>query len=284
MTRIWDRLSRANIGPRVAVIAVGVPCLYLITARGGLFFLLLVDLIILLGLHEFYNLMAAKGYRPSRLLGAVGGVALSLHVYRGGPAVTLVFTLFLLMVMVRQLLQPEITRALTDIAVTVLGVMYVGWLASHLVMLRELPVLMGGDPGLGAGLVYYAALVVWTCDTAAFVVGILVGRRKLIPDKPCQDRRRRCGRAGRRRPGGLPLRGESCACPTSRRSPARRSAWPRRAWPRLGDLAESMLKRAAGHEGLRRRSFRATAASWTASTRCIFAAPVVYYYFRFFVM
>ena len=43
---------------------VGVPCLYVITLRGGLFFLLLVDLIILLGLREFYSLMAAKGYRP----------------------------------------------------------------------------------------------------------------------------------------------------------------------------------------------------------------------------
>ncbi len=282
MTRIWDRLIRANIGPRVAVIAVGVPCLYFITARGGLFFLLLVDLIILLGLHEFYNLMAAKGYRPSRLLGAVGAVALSLHVYRGGPAVSSVVTLFLMMVMVRQLLQPEITRALTDIAVTVLGVMYVGWLASHLVMLRELPTLLGGDPGLGAGLVYYVALVVWSCDTLAFLVGILVGRRKLMPRiSPAKTVE---GGVGGLVGGGLagylcastfvpyitPLAGTALGLATAGAA-------------QLGDLVESMLKRDAGlkdsaalipgHGGVLDRV-----------DSLLFAAPVVYYYFRLFVM
>ena len=55
------RFLRAGILPRVAVTLVGVPCLYLITRRGGLFFLLLADLIILLGLREFYILMKAKG-------------------------------------------------------------------------------------------------------------------------------------------------------------------------------------------------------------------------------
>jgi phosphatidate cytidylyltransferase len=282
VTRLWDRLLRANIGPRVAVIAIGVPCLFFITARGGFFFLLLVDLIILLGLHEFYNLMAAKGYRPSRLLGAVGAVAVSLHVFRGGPAVTLVVTLFLMMVMVRQLLQPEVTRALTDIAVTVLGVMYVGWLASHLVMLRELPALLGGDPALGAGLVYYVALVVWSCDTCAFLVGILVGRRKLMPRiSPAKTVE---GGVGGLVGGGLagylcassfvpyitPIAGTALGLATA-------------GVAQLGDLVESMLKRDAGlkdsatlipgHGGVLDRV-----------DSLLFAAPVVYYYFRLFVM
>ena len=58
------RFLRAGLLPRVAVTLLGVPCLYLITLRGGLFFLILTDLIIFLGLREFYLLMKAKGYHP----------------------------------------------------------------------------------------------------------------------------------------------------------------------------------------------------------------------------
>lgn len=282
MTPLGDRLARAGLVPRLAVIVVGVPCLYLITARGGLFFLLLIDLVILLGLHEFYNLMAAKGYRPSRLLGAVGAVTLSLHVFRGGPAVTLVFTLFLMMVMIRQLFQREVTRALTDIAVTVLGVMYVGWLASHLVMLRELPATLRVDPHLGAGLVYYVALVVWSCDTLAFLVGILVGRRKLLPRiSPAKTVEGGIGgliggaaagyvAAATFLPYITPLAATALGLATA-------------AMAQLGDLVESMFKRDAGlkdsaalipgHGGVLDRV-----------DSLLFAAPVVYYYFRFFVM
>jgi len=55
-----QRFLRAGIVPRLVAILIGVPCLYVITLRGGIFFLLLVDLIILIGLTEFFRLMEAK--------------------------------------------------------------------------------------------------------------------------------------------------------------------------------------------------------------------------------
>lgn len=175
------RFLQAGLLPRLAVILLGVPCLYLITLRGGIFFLLLVDLIIFLGLREFYLLMRAKGYEPFEALGYFCALAVSWYAWRQGVAVPLILTVSLLLILIRELFRPVISRSLGHMGVTVLGIMYVGWLGSHLVMLRELPRAAGADPAMGARLVFLAALLTWATDTAAYLFGVAFGRHKLLP-------------------------------------------------------------------------------------------------------
>lgn len=177
----WSRLVGAGFLPRVGVTLLGVPCLIVITLRGGIHFLLLVDLIILLGLREFYAMTGAKGYRPYRAIGILCGLAVSWHVYYGGPAVSLLLTLTLLLIMGLELFRREQEHPLNHIAITVLGVLYVGWFASHLVLLRQLPEASGAPPQMGARAVFLVAAVTWAGDTAAYLVGITWGRRRLAP-------------------------------------------------------------------------------------------------------
>ncbi len=178
----WTRFLGAGILPRVGVIVLGVPLLALITVAGGWWFLLLVDLFILLGLREFYLLMAAKGYRPYQAIGLVCGLAMSWYVFRGGVALSLLLTLTLLVVMTSELFRRDMSHSLTHIGVTVLGVLYVSWLASHLVMLRELPNQVPDlDYGVGVRLLGLVALVTWANDTLAYLVGVAVGSRPLLP-------------------------------------------------------------------------------------------------------
>ncbi len=277
-----QRFLAAGILPRAAVIALGVPCLYLITLRGGVFFLLLVDLMILLGLAEFFRLMEAKGYHPSRWLGYAAALAVSLHVYRGGPALALLLTAILLLIMIRQVFRPQVAEALPNIAVTVLGVMYVGWLGSHFVMLRELPGSLGSDPRLGAHLVFFAALVIWACDTLAYLVGILVGGRLLLPRiSPAKTWSGAVGGLG----GGA-LAGWLCASTfLTFISPATGAALGLASalLGQLGDLVESLFKRDAGlkdsaqlipgHGGILDRM-----------DSLLFSVPALYYWFRFCVL
>ena len=273
---VVQRFLQAGVVPRLAAILVGVPCLFVITERGGLFFLVLVDLIILLGLNEFFHLMEAKGYRPSRWLGYSAGLLVSLHVYFGGPALTLLVTFILVLIMVREIFRSEVDQALSNIAVTVLGIMYVGWLGSHFIMLREL------EPTIGSRLVYFGTLVIWSCDTVAFVVGILLGRRKLVPH--ISPRKTWAGAIGGVVGGTaagwlgavtfLPvitplagaLLGLVCAI-----------------LGQLGDLVESLLKRDAGikdsaqlipgHGGILDRV-----------DSLLFTVPLLFYWFRFMVL
>jgi phosphatidate cytidylyltransferase len=59
------------------------------------------------------------------------------------------------------------------LSVTLLGILYVSWLLSHLVLLRGLP--------YGKEFLFYLLLVVWSGDTGAYYVGSYFGTHRLAP-------------------------------------------------------------------------------------------------------
>ncbi len=278
----WRRYLQAGIVPRVAVILLGVPCLYVITLRGGIPFMLLVDLIIVLGLREFYLMLEAKGYRPYKHIGIMCGLAVSWYVYRGGVAVSLLMTFTLLLIMIRELFRRDKTHSLNHIAVTVLGVLYVGWLGSHLVMLRELPLVVGVPDSVGVKLVFFVAAVTWVGDTAAYLIGVAFGAHKLLPH--VSPKKSVEGAVG----GLLGSAGAGLLCSMTFMNfitPLEGALLGLAGglFGQLGDLVESLLKRDVGikdtadllpgHGGVLDRF-----------DSLLFAAPVLYYYFRFFVV
>ena len=74
-------LLNTSTALRVLASAVFIPCFIIITMRGGYHFLALIDIVIFIGLWEFYAMMTAKGLRPYRTIGIVSGLALSLYVF-----------------------------------------------------------------------------------------------------------------------------------------------------------------------------------------------------------
>jgi phosphatidate cytidylyltransferase len=71
---------------------------------------------------------------------------------------------------------PPDGRRVEGLAVTLFGVLYVGWLSAHLVLLRELPWSAGLPYAEGAGFVLLAFFLTWSCDTGAYAVGRMFGR------------------------------------------------------------------------------------------------------------
>jgi phosphatidate cytidylyltransferase len=276
------RFLNADILPRVAVIVLGIPCLYFITLRGGFFFLILVDLIILLGLREFYVLMRAKGYQPFEALGYFCALAISWYAWREGVGVPLIVTGSLLLIMVREIFRRDMTNSLTHIAVTIFGIMYIGWMGSHLVMLRELPSALGLDDRMGVQLVFFAALLTWATDTGAYLFGVAFGRHQLIPR--ISPKKTVEGAVGGLLAAGLC--GWLCAkslTPFLTPLAATVVGLIVGVMAQLGDLVESMIKRDAGikdsaelipgHGGVLDRF-----------DSMLFTVPVLYYYFRFFII
>lgn len=64
--------------------------------------------------------------------------------------------------------------AFTSWAWTIAGILYVGWLLSHLVALRGLDA--------GRNWVFFALFTTWASDTTAFFIGRKLGRHKLAPN------------------------------------------------------------------------------------------------------
>jgi phosphatidate cytidylyltransferase len=127
-------------------------------------------------------MMEAKGLKPYRAMGILGGLALSWYVFfQQGVYANLLLSVIFVGIMILELGRKERGLAVYHISVTVFGVFYIGWLGSHLILLRELPHLKGLDYSLGFSFVIVTFALTWCYDTGAYFVGIWLGRHKLFP-------------------------------------------------------------------------------------------------------
>jgi len=167
--------------------------LYIITL-GGIPYLITIVIIVLLGQHEIYELLRDKGAHPSVTFGLIAGGALPVVAFLGNAShVTAILTATLLASMVLELRRQRINEAMASISGTFFGVVYVGWLMSHAVALRQFDSAVSGHygadalqqlgitPDSGIFFMTYTSVVVVACDAGAYFAGRAYGRRKLAP-------------------------------------------------------------------------------------------------------
>jgi phosphatidate cytidylyltransferase len=262
---------------RLASGLVFVPLLIFLAWGGGIGFLVLVATQVTIGLLEFYGMMRGRGLRPYRRLGITASLALLWICYqRHVPYVGFLTTAVLLLVLALELRRPEARQRVEDIAVTCFGVLYVGWLSAHLVLLRELPWTAGTSYRDGAAFVLLAFFVTWSCDTGAFAIGKLFGRNRpwtrISPRKSVEGS---LGGLAAAVAAGFIAR--AWFAPFLHITDALAIGLLVGVFAQVGDLVESLLKRDAlhgdssdlipGHGGVLDRF-----------DSLFFAAPVVYYY------
>lgn len=128
-----------------------------------------------LGCQEYYDLVVRKGYKPCRRLGTLTILAaLTSTALLGeeglGATITCGFVLICLNSLFRS---SRRASPLVDTALTMLGVVYLGWMFAHLLLIRRLD----GGAGLVTLLIFASA---WT-DMGGYFVGKSLGRRLLWP-------------------------------------------------------------------------------------------------------
>ncbi len=171
--------SRWALGLRIASGVLFVPVLVLLARAGGIAFWAFVALEVTLGLIEFYRMMRGRGLNPFQPLGVASALGLLWVSYRPlTPHVGFLVTAVLLLVLALELRRPGVRQRVEDIAVTSFGVLYVGWLSAHFVLLRELPWQVGVGYAEGASFVLLAFFLTWSCDTGAYTVGRVFGRNR----------------------------------------------------------------------------------------------------------
>ena len=210
----------SNLTARILVALVGIPLILLLTVAGGFYFFGLVAIVSGLALHEYYDLAAAKGFRPQRALGLAFGfcinaaflhkkltlVVLSWISESGGslplPSMTqmlvILFLLFVPLILLVELFRSG--GALGNTAATLSGVCYVSISFGALVGVRELFVpgdfpfysyfnlvgaaipddLVRAVYQWGASTVVSIFAAIWICDSLAYFVGRSLGRHKLF--------------------------------------------------------------------------------------------------------
>jgi len=184
--------SASNLRRRMFTAAIVIPPIIWVIVAGGLWMLGAVVVIILLGVREFYQIIEEKGAHPLVGYGMAGSAGLAVVAYLGNEYhATILMTFVLLGVMVAQLGKREITESLASISGTFFGIFYVGWLFSHVVVLRgfhDVVAAKWGGVAAGhiapdAGIFYllFVAGVVVGCDAGAYFTGRRFGRHKLAP-------------------------------------------------------------------------------------------------------
>ncbi len=181
---------------RVATAIVGVPVVIALIWWGGAGYSVAVGVILAVAALEFYaavapassnlsladNPLVALAQRPlprllnQRPLGLLGAALIALLVagaHNGGDWWTGALALAAVLPSLWLIARGETERGLADWLAVVGGVLYVGWLGSYLVPLRQLD-----EDGQWVFLAVFAA---FANDTGAYFVGNAVGRTPLAP-------------------------------------------------------------------------------------------------------
>ena len=181
---------KSNLLTRVVVAFVFAPLIIYITILGKLPFLVLVEVLILLGLWEFLRLSKAKEAEIPRIPLIVLGAFLGISAYLWGERVFLFFVLAILYASSLFLVIKGRTEGGTlNLALCFLGFFYVAGLFSYLILLRELSPQFIPDRltplttsyKTGGLWIIYLLVCIWSCDTFAYFIGAPLGKHPLSP-------------------------------------------------------------------------------------------------------
>lgn len=248
-----------------------------------LFFFILINWIIIIGLFEFYSLVKkAAEVKPSFILGISFSLFISFYIYKfelnnlslGLVSAKLMAIIILLIPILFffNFFHKDFKKAVTKIALTFFGVLYIGWMLFHLVLIKELP-----D---GNKFLFLVFLITWMTDTGAYLIGTKWGRHKLTlylsPNKTIEG-----SLAGLAFAICSTFIFKRIFLPSIDPSSALALALILSLIGQLGDLSESMIKRSAGvkdsgalipgHGGL-----------LDIFDSLIFSAPTAFYYLVYF--
>ena len=163
----------SNFVSRVLVTIVGVPVVLYLVYLGDWWLFGLAAFAALVALHELY--VMARSLRPLVLAGYAGALAALLGAELGGAEWMLGgFMLTLLLAFLLYGIAETRQTATITMSATILGVAWIALGLGHLLLLRDVP-----EHGRLA--VFTVLIAVFADDTAAYLIGRLVGRHKLAP-------------------------------------------------------------------------------------------------------
>jgi phosphatidate cytidylyltransferase len=180
-----DKPTARNSGATrvlTAVIALPILIATIVVPQLALLFVLLAVVAIGLAMYEYYSLALRRDIRPDIVAMYLATAALLTIAYFNDPAIDLLLTQFVLIVLtvgtlVRATLKgAPFDKMIASSGVTILGVLYVGWLGSYIVSLRT-----AFTPTMSRHILSFLFIVNMGSDAGAYYVGRALGKHKLAP-------------------------------------------------------------------------------------------------------
>lgn len=180
----------SNFWQRILTAAIAVPILYFIFLIGGIIYLAFFVVLIIVGQVEYRKLLESRNIPSEKWTGLILSSLLAVSAYTGFIYFALFFTFTVVLVLALELRKLNEGRTITRAGATLFGIVYLGWLLSHAILLRNI-----GDSGNikmfaldyqglddpGFFLVFFTVACTFLNDTGAYFTGLKLGRHKLSP-------------------------------------------------------------------------------------------------------
>ncbi len=161
---------------RSAIALLLFPLIAWVIADGSWLYAVGIMVILAIAAHEYGSLFAVGGFRPAIPLLIIGVIAIVLvRIYFGFAVDPILLAGIVLITMTWHVIDFErgAPKSGADFALTLTGILYVGWIGAFLITIRRMP------DGLWWFLL--SLMSIWIADTAAFLFGRRFGRHKLAP-------------------------------------------------------------------------------------------------------
>ena len=178
----------SNLTKRILSALIGVPLIFLCTYLGGTAFFILIIVLILLSSLEMGKLIESKGIEVNRVLIVVFSLALGVAAWRGYSLTSATLTAIVVLACIFEIFTGAVKNALTRLSYLMFAVLYIGWLESHFLLLRNPAngdhiggLTLGGklsDPGFF--FIVFVVTATFVNDTFAYFVGKRIGKTKLM--------------------------------------------------------------------------------------------------------
>lgn len=175
---------------RSALALLFFPLIAWVIADGSWLYTVSIMGILAMAAYEYGRLFHAGGYRPAIPLLLIGVIAIVLvRAYFGFEADYILFAGIIFVTLTWHVIDFErgAPKSGTDFALTLTGILYVGWIGAFFITIRRMP-----D---GLWWLLLSLMSIWIADSAALLFGRRYGRHKLAP--PSESKKNL---------GGLPCR------------------------------------------------------------------------------
>ncbi len=155
----------------LALAAIGLPAII----YGGIFYYLLLAIFLAGSAWEYVRLYRAVRSEPNEIVTVGGVLVITTARFFFAEAAIPLFVILVLLAMTVHLVAFERGRdqAALDFSVTISGIVYLGWLGSYLLDLRNLP--------QGVWWLMLVLPIIWAGDTGAYSIGAAYGKHKMSP-------------------------------------------------------------------------------------------------------
>lgn len=153
--------------------------IFVMIQKNQLVFNFAVAIISTIALWEFYNAVSKKGLKPLSILGYISVLSLIGIGYISKDILVMIIALLfpiLLLVAFAKSILTNLKYNIYDIAITLVGVIYITYLFSFLIYTRVMP--------HGEYFIWYILGGAWLTDTFAYFVGIAIGKHKFSQISP----------------------------------------------------------------------------------------------------